>query len=75
MQTNDGRRAKSKKDIGAILKGFYIPSNPPKSPKDSALISIINQINKELDTKYKPQDFVNFKDIVESKKYARIPLV
>jgi hypothetical protein len=70
-----GRRAVSKKDIGAILKGFYIPSNPPKFQQDSALISIINQINKELDTKYKPKDFVNFKDIAEiQKKYVRIPL-
>ena len=70
-----GRRAVSKQDIGAILKGFYIPSNPPKFQQDSALISIINQINKELDTKYKPKDFVNFKDIAEiQKKYVRIPL-
>ena len=70
-----GRRAVSKQDIGAILKGFYAPSNPPKFQQDSALISIINQINKELDTKYKPKDFVNFKDIAEiQKKYVRIPL-
>ena len=70
-----GRRAVSKQDIGAILKGFYAPSNPPKFQQDSALISIINQINKELDTKYKPKDFVNFKDIANiQKKYVRIPL-
>ena len=70
-----GKRATSKQDIGAILKGFYNPSNPPKFQQDSALISIINQINKELDTKYKPKDFVNFKDIANiQKKYIRIPL-
>ena len=70
-----GRRAVSKQDIGAILKGFYNPSNPPKFQQDSALISIINQINKELDTKYKPKDFVNFKDIANvQRKYVRIPL-
>jgi hypothetical protein len=74
-QQMTGRRAVSKQDIGAILKGFYNPSNPPKFQQDSALISIINQINKELDTKYKPKDFVNFKDIAEiQKKYVRIPL-
>jgi hypothetical protein len=70
-----GRRAVSKQDIGAILKGFYAPSNPPKFQQDSALISIINQINQELGTKYKPKDFVNFKDIANiQKKYVRIPL-
>ena len=70
-----GRRATSKRDIWAILNGFYVHSNPPKFQRDSALISIINQINKELGTKYTPLDFVNFKDIANiQKKYVRIPL-
>ena len=69
------KRATSKQDIGAILRGFYVPSNPPKFQQNSALISVINQINQELGTKYKPKDFVNFKDIANiQKKYVRIPL-
>ena len=43
IEIMSGRRAVSKQDIGAILKGFYVPSNPPKFQQDSALISIINQ--------------------------------
>ena len=70
-----GRRAVSKKDIGAILKGFYNPSNIPSLQRDSGIIRVIKQINTELGTKYTPLDFFDFKKLSEIQKgFALIPL-
>jgi len=70
-----GRRAVSKKDVGAILKGFYNPSNIPSLQRDSGIIRVIKQINTELGTKYTPLDFFNFKKLSEIQKgFALIPL-
>jgi hypothetical protein len=71
----EGRRAVGKKDINGLLVGTYNPSEPPSLKRDSGIIRVIDQINTELETNYKPQDFINFKDLGEiRKKYSLIPL-
>ena len=70
-----GRRAVSKKDISSVMSGLFEPDNIPKFQKGSGMRRVVDQINRELEKNYKPNDFYN-KDVLRSirSKYKNIPL-
>ena len=70
-----GRRALSARDVNLVMTGTYSPENLPNFKRDSAIQNTIKNINRELETNYTVNDFVNtnkLKDI--RKKYQDIPL-
>jgi len=70
-----GRRALSKADVAMVMNGFYNPEKMPSFKKDSALQNTIKNINKELGTNFKVDDFVNTQELKEIfKSYQKIPL-
>jgi len=70
-----GRRALSNRDVNMIMLGTYNPENLPNFKKDSAIQNTIKNINRELKTDYKIEDFVNPNKLKEiRKKYVDIPL-
>jgi len=70
-----GRRALSNKDVNLVMSGIYNPENLPNFKKDSALMNTIKNINRELETDYKINDFVNRQKLIEIRnKYRNIPL-
>ena len=70
-----GRRALSDKDVSMVMSGTYNPENLPNFKKDSALRNTIKNINRELQTNYTVNDFVNRAKLVEiRKKYMTVPL-
>jgi hypothetical protein len=70
-----GRRALSKKDVNYVMTGFYNTENLPNFKKDSAIRNTIKNINRELETDYKINDFVDKKKLNEIRnKYKNIPL-
>jgi len=70
-----GRRALSDKDVNYVMTGFYNPENLPNFKKDSAIRNTIKNINRELGTDYKINDFVNKQKLREiRRKYKNIPL-
>ena len=70
-----GRRAFSKKDVNNLLTGFFTPENVPNFKKDSAVANAIKNINRELETNYTVNDFVNRQELFEiRRKYMNIPL-
>ena len=70
-----GRRALSDKDVNMVMTGTYNPENLPNFKKDSALRNTIKNINRELESNYTVNDFVNRAKLVEiRKKYMTIPL-
>ncbi len=70
-----GRRALSDKDVRNVMTGFYNAENLPNFKKDSAIRNTIKNINRELETDYKINDFVNKQKLNEIRnKYKNIPL-
>ena len=70
-----GRRALSDKDVNYVMTGFYNPENLPNFKKDSAIRNTIKNINRELGTDYKINDFVDKQKLNEiRRKYKNIPL-
>jgi len=70
-----GRRALSERDVNNVLNGFFNPENIPNFKKDSAVANAIKQINRELGTDYKVNDFVDRKALFDIRnKYLNIPL-
>ena len=70
-----GRRALSDKDVRNVMTGFYNAENLPNFKKDSAIRNTIKNINRELETDYKINDFVDKKKLNEIRsKYKNIPL-
>jgi hypothetical protein len=70
-----GRRALSKKDVNNVMIGIYTPENIPNFKKDSAVRNAIKNINRELETEYKVEDFIDRKKLIEIRnKYNNIPL-
>ena len=70
-----GRRALSDKDVSDVMKGVYNAENVPNFKKDSAIQNTIKNINRELGTDYKINDFVNKRKLREiRRKYKNIPL-
>ena len=70
-----GRRAFSKQDVNNLLSGFFTPENVPNFKKDSAVANAIKNINRELETNYTVNDFVNRQELFEiRRKYMNIPL-
>ena len=71
----EGRRAVSKDDIRSIMLGVFNPDNVPEFRKDSGIRKAIDQINRELETNYKVNDFINTKELSAiRKKYKNSPL-
>ena len=70
-----GRRALSSRDVNMIMLGTYNPENLPNFKKDSAIQNTIKNINRELGTDYKINDFVNRQKLNSIRnKYKTIPL-
>jgi len=70
-----GRRAFSKKDVNNLLNGFFTPENVPNFKKDSAVANAVKNINRELDTNYTINDFINRQELFKIRnKYINIPL-
>jgi len=70
-----GRRALSDKDVNLVMSGIYNPENLPNFKKDSSIRNTIKNINRELETDYKINDFVNRQKLIEIRnKYRNIPL-
>ena len=70
-----GRRALSARDVNLVMTGTYSPENLPNFKKDSAIQNTIKNINRELNSDLKIDDFVNTSKLKEiRKKYQDIPL-
>ena len=70
-----GRRALSDKDVSMVMSGTFNPENIPNFKKDSALANTIKYINRELETNYNINNFVDRKKLFEIRnKYLNIPL-
>ena len=70
-----GRRAVSRLDINKLMLGVFNPEKVPKFKKDSGIRKAIDQINRELETSYTVNDFINRLEINNIKnKYMNIPL-
>jgi hypothetical protein len=70
-----GRRALSKRDVSLVMLGTYSPENLPNFKRESAVANTIKNINRELGTNYKIDDFVNKNQLKEiRKKYLNVPL-
>jgi len=70
-----GRRAVSKDDINSLLLGVFNPEKVPTFRKDSGIIKAVDQINRELGTNYRIDDFINRRELFDiTNKYRNIPL-
>ena len=70
-----GRRALSDKDVSYVMTGFFNTENLPNFKKDSAIRNTIKNINRELGTDYKINDFVDKQKLNDiRRKYKNIPL-
>ncbi len=70
-----GRRAFSKRDVSNLLNGFFTPENVPNFKKDSAVANAVKNINRELETNYSVNDFINRQELFKIRnKYMNIPL-
>ena len=70
-----GRRALSKKDVNFVMTGFFNAENLPNFKKDAAIRNTIKNINRELNTNYTVNDFVDRKKLNDIRnKYMNIPL-
>ena len=70
-----GRRALSKRDVNMVMLGTFVPENVPNFKRDSAVANAIKNINRELETNYTVDDFVNRKKLFEIRNnYMNIPL-
>jgi len=70
-----GRRALSKRDVNMVMLGTFSPENIPNFKRDSAVANAIKQINRELETNYTIDNFVNRKKLFDIRnKYMNIPL-
>jgi len=70
-----GRRAFSKKDVNMLMLGTFVPENVPNFKKDSAVANAVKNINRELETNYSINDFINRPELFQiRKKYMNIPL-
>ncbi len=70
-----GRRAFSKRDVNNLLNGFFTPENVPNFKKDSAIANAVANINRELNTNYTINDFINRPQLFQIRnKYMNIPL-
>jgi hypothetical protein len=70
-----GRRAFSKRDVNMLMLGTFVPENVPNFKKDSAVANAVKNINRELDTNYTINDFINRPELFQIRnKYMNIPL-
>jgi len=57
------------------MLGTFVPENVPNFKKDSAVANAVKNINRELDTKYTINDFINRPQLFQIRnKYMNIPL-
>ena len=58
-----------------VMLGTFVPENVPNFKRDSAVANAIKNINRELETNYTVDDFVNRKKLFEIRNnYMNIPL-
>ena len=70
-----GRRALSDKDVSMVMLGIFNAEPLPNFKKDSAIRNTIKNINRELKTDFKIDDFVDKSKLREIRnKYKNIPL-
>jgi len=70
-----GRRALSDKDVNMVMLGTFSPENVPSFKKETAIANTIKNINRELETNYTINNFVNRSELFKIKnKYMNIPL-
>jgi DNA-binding transcriptional MerR regulator len=72
-----GRRALSKKDLSMVMLGIFNPEDWKGlvTQSKSGLRKSIDQINKELDTNYTVDDFINRNELADIKtKWTQVPL-
>ena len=69
------RRAVSKDDLKGLMIGVFNPDKPPAFRRDSGIRKAVDQINRELETNYTVNDFVDLKKLKDiERKYSMIPL-
>ena len=70
-----GRRALSDKDVSMVMSGTFNPENVPSFKKETAIANTIKNINRELETDYTINDFVNRQELISIRnRYKNIPL-
>jgi hypothetical protein len=70
-----GRRAVSKDDINRLMLGVFNPEKVPTFRQDSGIRKAVDQVNRELGTNYKIDDFINRPELFAiTNKYRNIPL-
>ena len=70
-----GRRAVSKDDINRLMLGVFNPEKVPAFKKDSGIRKAVDNINRELETNYTVNDFINRLELNQiTNKYRNIPL-
>ena len=58
-----------------LMLGTFVPENVPNFKKDSAVANAVKNINRELNTNYTINDFINRPQLFQiRKKYMNIPL-
>ena len=58
-----------------LMLGTFVPENVPNFKKDSAVANAVKNINRELDTNYTINDFINRPQLFQIRnKYMNIPL-
>ena len=58
-----------------LMLGTFVPENVPNFKKDSAVANAVKNINRELDTNYSVNDFINRPELFKIRnKYMNIPL-
>ena len=65
-----GRRALSDKDVNMVMLGTFSPENVPSFKKETAIANTIKNINRELDTTYTVNDFVNRPELFKIRKFV-----
>jgi len=70
-----GRRAVSKVDINRLMLGVFNPEKVPQFRKDSGIRKAVDNINRELETNYTINDFIDRTELnAIVNKYMNIPL-
>ena len=70
-----GRRALSKQDVSMVMLGTFNPEKVPSFKQNTAIANTVKNINRELETNYTIDDFINRDELFEIRsKYIDIPL-
>jgi hypothetical protein len=70
-----GRRALSKQDVSMVMLGTFNPEKVPSFKQNTAIANTVKNINRELETNYTIDDFINRDELFKIRsKYINIPL-